>query len=89
MAFVISRASTIGELVLNHAVSAEVLLKHGFHCIGCSLAAYETLEEGAAAHGMGDAQIDALVQEIKDAVKREEEALKKTPKGKGKKSKPG
>ena len=75
MAFAISRTSPIGELVLNHPVAAAVLLEHGFHCIGCGLAAYETLEEGAAAHGFGEAAIDALVQEIKDAAKHEEEIL--------------
>jgi len=75
MAFVISRTSPIGELVLNHPVSASVLLEHGFHCIGCGLAAYETLEEGASAHGFDEAAIDALVQEIKDAAAHEEEIL--------------
>ena len=68
MAFVISRTSPIGDLVLNHPVAASVLLEHGFHCIGCGLAAYETIEEGAAAHGFDDAAIDALVQEIKDCL---------------------
>ncbi len=76
MAFVISRASPIGELVLNHPVAAAVLLEHGFHCIGCGLAAYETLEEGAAAHGFDDAAIDALVLEIQEAAKKEEEVMK-------------
>ena len=76
MAEKISRKTPIGELVLNHPVSAAVLLEHGFHCIGCQLAACETLEEGAAAHGFDDAAIDALVQEIKDAVAHEEEILK-------------
>ncbi|MFA5930513.1 MAG: DUF1858 domain-containing protein [Candidatus Micrarchaeia archaeon] len=75
MAFVISRTSPIGDLVLNHPVAASVLLEHGFHCIGCGLAAYDTLESGAAVHGYDDAQIDALVQEIKDAAKKEEELL--------------
>ena len=75
MAMEISRKTPIGELVLNHPVAAAVLLEHGFHCIGCGLAAYETIEEGAAAHGFDDAQIDALVQEIKDAAKNEKEFL--------------
>jgi len=75
MAMEISRKTPIGELVLNHPVSASVLLEHGFHCIGCGLAAYETLEEGAAAHGFDDAAIDALVQEIRDAAKHEEKLL--------------
>jgi len=73
----ISRKTPIGELVLNHPVAAAVLLEHGFHCIGCGLAAYETIEEGAAAHGFDDAQIDALVLEIQDAAKNETEFLLK------------
>jgi hybrid cluster-associated redox disulfide protein len=77
MAFVISRTSPIGELVLNHPVAAAVLLGHGFHCIGCSLSAYETIEEGAVVHGMDDAAIDALVSELQDAVKGEAETLRK------------
>ncbi|MFA6328571.1 MAG: DUF1858 domain-containing protein [Candidatus Micrarchaeia archaeon] len=77
MAMEISRKTPIGELVLNHPVSASILLEHGFHCIGCGLAAYETIEEGAAAHGFDDAAINALVQEIKDAARKEEELLSK------------
>ena len=90
MAYEVTRATPIGELVLNCPVAASVLLEHGFHCIGCGLAAYETLEEGAAAHGFDDAATDALVQEIKDAAKNEEEMLKnmaKKPAAKEEKSK--
>jgi hybrid cluster-associated redox disulfide protein len=83
MAFEISRASLIGELVMNCPVAASVLLEHGFHCIGCGLAAYDTLESGAAIHGLDDAAIDALVREIKDAAKNEEELLSKVDKSIG------
>ncbi|MCX6770898.1 MAG: DUF1858 domain-containing protein [Candidatus Micrarchaeota archaeon] len=75
MAFEISRTSPIGELVMNYPAAASVLLEHGFHCIGCGLAAYETIEEGAAAHGFGEAEIDALVKEIQDAARKEEDFL--------------
>jgi hybrid cluster-associated redox disulfide protein len=77
MAYGISRKSPIGELVLNAPSAAAVLLEHGFHCIGCGLAAYETVEEGAAAHGFDDAAIDSLVQELIVAAKKEEEMLNK------------
>ena len=77
MAYEISRKSPIGELVLNVPSAASVLLEKGFHCIGCGLAAYETLEEGAAAHGFDDAAIDALVRELKDAAKKDDAALAK------------
>ena len=85
----ITRETMIGELVLNCPVAASVLLEHGFHCIGCGLAAYETIEEGAAAHGFDDASIDKLVEEIKDAAAHEEETLKRlaTPAAKEEKSK--
>jgi len=77
MAYEVTRQTPIGELVLNCPAAASVLLEHGFHCIGCGLAAYETIEEGAAAHGMDDAAIDKLVEEIKEAAKNEAEALKR------------
>jgi len=92
MAGEISRKTPIGELVLSHPAAASVLLEHGFRCIGCQLAASETLEEGAAAHGFGDAAIDALVEKIKEAAKKGEELPEnpaETPKKPAKKSKPG
>ena len=77
MAYEISRKSPIGELVLNVPSAASVLLEKGFHCIGCGLAAYETVEEGASAHGFDEVAIDALVQEMKDAAKKDLEAMAK------------
>ena len=68
----IGRDTPIGELVMNYPAAVEVLFEHGFHCIGCGLSAYETLEQGAAAHGFDDAAIDAIVGEIKEAVKKAE-----------------
>jgi len=67
----ITRQTPIGELVMNHLSSVEVLLSHGFHCIGCGLSAYETVEEGALAHGFDDAAIDKLVEELNEAAKKD------------------
>lgn len=72
----ITRDIQIGELVLNYPQSVEVLFKHGFHCIGCGLSAYETLEQGAAAHGFDDATIDEIIEEIKKAVEEEQKKKK-------------
>jgi hybrid cluster-associated redox disulfide protein len=68
----ITRSISIGELVMNYPAAVEVLFSHGFHCIGCGLSAYETLEQGAAAHGYDDAMIDQIVLEIKEAAKKAE-----------------
>ncbi len=64
----IDRNILIGELVLNYPASVEVLFSHGFHCIGCGLSTYETLEQGASAHGFEDSETDAIIEEIKKAV---------------------
>ncbi len=72
----IDRDIQIGELVMNYPQSVEVLFQYGFHCIGCGLSAYETLSQGAAAHGFDDETIDRIIEEIKKAVKDAEEKEK-------------
>lgn len=42
----------IGELLEKYPETGEALARHGFHCIGCMLSPYETLEAGAAVHGI-------------------------------------
>ena len=73
----LDRNIQIGELVMNYPQSVDVLFNHGFHCIGCGLSAYETLEQGALAHGFDDATIEEILSEIKKAVKDAEESEKK------------
>lgn len=73
----IEKTIPIGELVMNYPASVEVLFSHGFHCIGCGLSAYETLEQGALAHGFDEAMVDEIVEEIKKAVKEHDEQEKK------------
>jgi hydroxylamine reductase len=65
----ITKEMPIGELVMNYPEAVEVLFSHGFHCIGCGLSAYETLEQGALTHGFDQKMIDEIVEQIKDAVK--------------------
>ena len=71
----ITRMTMIGELIMEHPVAAHVLLEHGFHCIGCGLSAYETLEQGALAHGFDESEVDVLVGKINDAVENEKRLL--------------
>jgi nitrogen fixation NifU-like protein len=42
--------------------AAPILMQFGMHCIGCHIAAQETVEEGARAHGMSDEQITQMVE---------------------------
>ncbi|MBW2969600.1 DUF1858 domain-containing protein, partial [Candidatus Woesearchaeota archaeon] len=60
----ITKESIIGDVLKKYPKSAEVMFKHGLHCIGCHVSAYESIENGCKVHGMADKEIDALVKEI-------------------------
>jgi len=48
--------------------SADVMLKHGLHCIGCGVSAWETIEQGALSHGMSKKEIDKMIDGINEAI---------------------
>ncbi|TAN39681.1 MAG: DUF1858 domain-containing protein [Candidatus Methanoperedens sp.] len=57
----ISKENTIEEVVTKYPESVMVFMKHGLHCIGCHVSAFESIEEGAMAHGIN---VDALVADL-------------------------
>lgn len=61
----ITKGIGIKELVENYPESIAVLMQKGFHCLGCVAAQFETLEQGAKAHGI---DVNELVKGIKKAV---------------------
>lgn len=46
----------------------EVFFKRGLYCVGCPIAAGETIEQAAISHGL---DVDELIKEIKDRLKEE------------------
>lgn len=48
----ISAQSNIRELVAQLPIAADVLERFGLHCAGCGVNKYETIAQGAAAHGL-------------------------------------
>ena len=65
----VTRDMTLGEIITEFPEAVEVMLKNGLHCVGCHVAAYETLEQGAKAHGMSDKDIEKMLEEMNDIVK--------------------
>ena len=55
----------ISAVVKEHPETIPVFMKHGLHCIGCAVAAFESIEEGATVHGI---DVDALVTDLNTAV---------------------
>ena len=65
----ITRTMTFGELLGEYPAAGRVLAGRGLHCIGCHIAVSESVEDGARAHGLSEADIDSMMDEIKAAVK--------------------
>jgi len=75
----ITKKMTFNELIQKNPESVMVLLERGMHCIGCGMAGFETLEQGAIAHGLDP---DELVKELngednKSKIKKNKPRVKK------------
>ncbi len=74
----ITKDMTLGEVISKYPQTAEVMMKRGLHCIGCGIAAFETIEQGALAHGMNKKDLNKMVKEINDVISKKK-AVKKKP----------
>lgn len=66
----IKKTDTLGEVINSNPEIAPLLAQAGLHCIGCHVSAYESIQDGCAAHGMSEKQIDELVKQANDLAKR-------------------
>ncbi len=58
----ITKDMTIGEVVSKYPQTMPVFFSYGLPCVGCHVAQWESVEEGALAHGIKD--IDSLVKDL-------------------------
>lgn len=65
----VTKDMNILEAVQKYPVISMVFKKHGLGCVGCMVAAGETLGEGIAAHGL---DADALIEEMNMLIKETE-----------------
>ncbi len=57
----ITKDMTIEQVVTEYPETMMVFMRHGLHCVGCHVSAYESIEEGAMTHGIN---VDALVADL-------------------------
>ena len=65
---IVNASMTMGEIVSKYPETIEVLLSHGLHCVGCGVSAYETLQQGAQAHGMTPQEVEEMLEEANKAI---------------------
>ncbi len=58
---------SIGECVQKYPDTADVFMKHGMHCLGCAVAQFENIEQGAEAHGI---DVKKLVEDLNKAIEK-------------------
>ncbi|MEN6479459.1 MAG: DUF1858 domain-containing protein [Anaerolineales bacterium] len=63
----ITKEMSIGTIVQNHPQTLTVFFNHGLMCVGCAAARFESLEQGAIAHGI---DIDALIKDLNAVVEQ-------------------
>lgn len=64
----ITKDMLIGDIASEYPKAVEVMFKHGMHCVGCAMTAFETLNQGCRVHGMNDKDIDKMIDEMNRAV---------------------
>ena len=55
----------IGDVVKNYPETVKVFLQHGLMCVGCAVARFENIKDGATAHGI---DVDSLINDLNQAV---------------------
>lgn len=65
----IKREMSIATVVENYPETINVFLAHGLHCIGCGVAEFENIEQGALAHGI---DVEKLIEDLNKAVEKKE-----------------
>lgn len=61
----ITKDMKIEEVVNQYPETMVVFMKHGLHCVGCHVSAFESIEEGAMVHGIN---VDALVTDLNQVI---------------------
>ncbi len=63
----ITKKMLISEVVKKYPETSPLFLKHGLHCIGCSFAKEEKIEEAAKVHQI---DLDKLLEDLNESIKK-------------------
>ena len=63
----ITKQMKIEEVLKKYPDTLRMFSKHGFHCVGCVAASFESIEQGAMAHGI---DVEKLIKDLNKAVEK-------------------
>ncbi len=64
----INQNMTVREIMTLVPSAADIMIEYGLHCFSCSVGGIETLSEGCQMHGFDADTIEALVEDINNAL---------------------
>jgi len=67
----IKGAMTVAEILELYPNTMEVFSDWGLGCAHCHIGEVESLEDGAFAHGFGEDEVEALLEELNEAAEIE------------------
>jgi len=67
---VITKDMTFADILHKYPQVEDVIMTSGLHCLGCSGAAFESVEVGCKMHGFDNAKIKKLVDEMNRKLKK-------------------
>lgn len=63
----ITKDMLISQLAETYPALVDVLIEdYGFHCVGCGMSQFESLEQGAAVHGMTNKEIKVMIENLNE-----------------------
>ncbi len=68
-----TKETNIAKLLTENPEAAEVFLKYGMHCAGCMAATFDTIEDGAKAHGLSDETVEEIVKDVNESLEKSQE----------------
>jgi len=71
----ITQEMTVGDIIQKFPQVTNTLLKYGLHCVGCHVAYWETIGDGARGHGMNDALVEKMIAECNDVAQKAQEDM--------------
>ena len=72
----ITKDTTIGDIVEKHPEVVDTLTSYGVHCVGCHVSPFESLEMGFKGHGMTDELIKEAVTKLNEVISKNGSANK-------------
>jgi hybrid cluster-associated redox disulfide protein len=74
-AYILKKDALISDVVDECPKVIIFLAEYGLLCASCFLNRYDTLEKGAKIHHMSDVDIDKMIAEINEELKKEENLI--------------